>query len=92
MDPSSIRSKMKVLPYVSGPKPFRMNTAAHKLYCADILCYRKEKVYLSREQVMIANSMGLFNPDAVLDDTGIAKGKHWLVFKILLIEIHLLFA
>ncbi|KAF9061082.1 hypothetical protein BDP27DRAFT_1338720 [Rhodocollybia butyracea] len=73
MDPSSICSNLKPLPYVSGLKLFRMNTTAHKLYCADILCYRKEEVYLSREQVMIANSMGLFNPDAVLDDTGIAS-------------------
>ncbi|KAE9384531.1 hypothetical protein BT96DRAFT_1007984 [Gymnopus androsaceus JB14] len=70
MDPDHLGAK--ALPYISNTM-FKMNTSGHQLYCADILCYQKEQVYLCQEKVEMANSMGVFNPAAILDETGVAK-------------------
>lgn len=72
LDPQSL--SLTPLPYLSGQNPFVMNTNGHKLYAAQVYCYRRSTVKLDAHQLTLAHTLGLFNPDAVLGTDGIATG------------------
>lgn len=62
------------LPYVSGPRPLRMNTDGHKKYLNTISCYRRTLVIFSAETLVAAHELGLFVPNAILQPNGRAEG------------------
>lgn len=62
------------LPYVSGPKAFRMNTNGHKNFIATVLCYRRKSIYADQQWLDRAHSMGLLDADAIIQDDGTALG------------------
>ncbi|KAJ7136725.1 hypothetical protein C8R44DRAFT_868850 [Mycena epipterygia] len=62
------------LPYVSGPRPLRMNTDGHKKYLSTISSYRRSLVIFSAETLATAHKLGLFVPNAVIQPDGRAAG------------------
>ncbi|KAK6971850.1 hypothetical protein R3P38DRAFT_3140101 [Favolaschia claudopus] len=58
------------LPYVSGPRPFRFNSNAHKLYHAFISTYRRSRVRFTKERLEMAHNLGLFDPQAIIQADG----------------------
>ncbi|KAK7436536.1 fatty acid synthase alpha subunit Lsd1 [Stygiomarasmius scandens] len=69
-----IQSK-PILPYASKEMAFCMNTKGHNMYSQGILCYRREKVYVTQKWLDEAHAMGLLDPNAVLGEDGIAKAQ-----------------
>ncbi|KAK7015890.1 fatty acid synthase alpha subunit Lsd1 [Paramarasmius palmivorus] len=66
--------KTAKLPCVSGRRkfPFSMNVDGHNRYLHTITCYRRNPVSFSVEKLTQAHALGLFNPDAVLGEDGVA--------------------
>ncbi|KAJ7114397.1 hypothetical protein C8R44DRAFT_881241 [Mycena epipterygia] len=58
------------LPYVSGPRPLRMNTDGHKKYLSIISSYRRSLAIFSAETLATAHKLGLFVPNAVIQPDG----------------------
>lgn len=70
-----VYAKKPAYPYVSGAMAFRMNNFGHSIFLGQITCYRKQFVWASQEWLDRAHSMGLLNPDAIIQDDGNALGK-----------------
>jgi len=63
------------LPLLSGPRPFRMNSAAHKLYLQNVLCSRRARVTVDPPTLAQLHSIHLLNPNAIIQDSGNAVGE-----------------
>jgi hypothetical protein len=63
------------LPLLSGPRPFHMNSAAHKLYLHNVLCSRRACVTVDPPTLARLHSIHLLNPNAIIQDSGNAIGE-----------------
>ncbi|KAJ7444374.1 hypothetical protein B0H11DRAFT_2089641, partial [Mycena galericulata] len=58
------------LPYVSGPRPFRLNQDGHNKYLSRISCYRRSEVVFDIATLNAAHENGLFLPKAIIQANG----------------------
>ncbi|KAL0567247.1 fatty acid synthase alpha subunit Lsd1 [Marasmius crinis-equi] len=63
----------KPFPRLSSKTPFRFNDFGHKRFLQHVTCYRRDKVIFTPERLALANSLGLFDPNVVLGDDGVAR-------------------
>lgn len=62
------------LPYISSKRPFRMNEDGHRRFLALVKCYRRKHVAVHQQELTTFHSKGLLNPDATIQDDGVAIG------------------
>ncbi|KAJ7432224.1 hypothetical protein B0H11DRAFT_1940841 [Mycena galericulata] len=58
------------LPYVSGPRPFRLNQDGHNRYLSRISYYRRSEVLFDIATLNAAHENGLFLPNAIIQANG----------------------